>query len=681
MFKEFMKFLKAHHPVSHAIIIFVFFIALYSFTLYPGPGGRINYGDSAKWQFVFLTDYIPHSTGYPFYILLSKLFYYIIPVGPTYLKITLISAVFGALTNAILFMLLYRISGSMLNSLFITFVFGTTQTFWILSTEAEVYTLNSFFIVLILYLCYLFYQTSHEVYIYAISILFAFSLGNHMTSAVFTLSPLILILYKKPTIFLKKKFVATILLSLLILVGEYAYTYKSYINTVRDMSINYFYEVNQASFFDYISGAQFKQQMWDWQKFTSSLMNFSLTDFPSEIISYKQAYEAVYIHYIIFIFFSVLYAVSIISIFFSQHTILLLSFFAPFLIYTLYSFSYLIADYITYYIPIYIFIFLSLSSISPYERFNRLKTLLISILFVVNLISIPQKFMNLYQTKNYLLTFKLEHIKHLEGKVVIHTDLDDYHSMMLEYYLTVTKEYGNYTFVYPMRERYNSYSEVYAIRGFIESLHELSEYSEKMDKRNLASTLTHGMSAKLNLHKSIHANIKETKLDFMRVPLDLIAEHYRDKFILVVGGAESYYSLNSSHSFRQYLMDSGSEAIKTLCHGEAYVGLYYKGKLLKESSSLKNAVFKLNEGEVIKNIRIPKGLEVITRGSDKCMNLEDGLSKLYMASSLLRIDKDTHMLRNYLNVIVLDTEFNIVDKLEYYKSQFASNDVFLLKLR
>ena len=51
--------------------LLVLFAWLYASTLYPGIGGRINYGDSVKWQLLWLVDGIPHAPGYPLFLALT----------------------------------------------------------------------------------------------------------------------------------------------------------------------------------------------------------------------------------------------------------------------------------------------------------------------------------------------------------------------------------------------------------------------------------------------------------------------------------------------------------------------------------------------------------------------------------------------------------------------------------
>jgi len=45
--------------------LFILFSWLYSMTIYPEIGGRVMYVDSVEWQYIFLTNYPPHPTGYP----------------------------------------------------------------------------------------------------------------------------------------------------------------------------------------------------------------------------------------------------------------------------------------------------------------------------------------------------------------------------------------------------------------------------------------------------------------------------------------------------------------------------------------------------------------------------------------------------------------------------------------
>ena len=81
-------------------------LALYASTLLPGVGYS---GDTAKWQFLGRVGGTPHATGYPLYLALDKLWVNTFRVGELAWRVNLLSAIFGAATVAVLFLLLRQL--------------------------------------------------------------------------------------------------------------------------------------------------------------------------------------------------------------------------------------------------------------------------------------------------------------------------------------------------------------------------------------------------------------------------------------------------------------------------------------------------------------------------------------------------------------------------------------------
>jgi 4-amino-4-deoxy-L-arabinose transferase-like glycosyltransferase len=158
------------------LLTFAIVMAVYLLTLCPA----IYLEDSAEYATVAFTVGISHPPGYPLYALLGKLFTFI-PWGTIAWRVNLMSAFFGALTCAFLFLVIQKIfrqkNGRMKkrtnerteertneDSFFVTLllyyllplscslIFAFTQIFWSQSVVAEVYTLNTFFVAMIFWL-------------------------------------------------------------------------------------------------------------------------------------------------------------------------------------------------------------------------------------------------------------------------------------------------------------------------------------------------------------------------------------------------------------------------------------------------------------------------------------------------------------------------------------------------
>lgn len=158
------------------ILVYAAVFTVYLFSLCP----TIYLEDSAEYATVAATLGISHPSGYPLYVLLGKLFTFL-PWGNVAWRVNLMSAFFGALTCAFLFLIIQKIFGqingrtkkrkneeteeqTIQNNFFVTLllyyllpfscslIFAFTQIFWSQSVVAEVYTLNTFFVTMIIWL-------------------------------------------------------------------------------------------------------------------------------------------------------------------------------------------------------------------------------------------------------------------------------------------------------------------------------------------------------------------------------------------------------------------------------------------------------------------------------------------------------------------------------------------------
>ncbi len=242
------------------IIILVFFSILYYFTLYPGVGGRVNFGDSAKFQFLWAIDGVPHSTGYPQYTFLTKMFAQYFPFFETWKKISILSTLFGIATLAVLYKTALSLTKDSFLSLLPVISLGSCYVFWSQSTEPEVYTLNSFYLVSVLYCLINYYETKKNTFLYLSIFIYAMSFGNHLM--MITLLPafvyLIYVVDKK--VFFQPKFIIITFLSILIGISQYYYLW--YLAHQESIGLEYVgYNPTFNHFVDYVTGGQFRDQL------------------------------------------------------------------------------------------------------------------------------------------------------------------------------------------------------------------------------------------------------------------------------------------------------------------------------------------------------------------------------------------------------------------------------------
>ena len=131
--------------------VFLIVFTLYVLTLAPGVVG----GDAGEHQLAVPLLGIPHTTGYPLYILVGKLWTVVVPIGSMAWRMNLFSALGGALAAGTTALVIYRLakdrSISKINSPWagavvggITLSYGLTLWQW--STIAGIRSFNVFFL-------------------------------------------------------------------------------------------------------------------------------------------------------------------------------------------------------------------------------------------------------------------------------------------------------------------------------------------------------------------------------------------------------------------------------------------------------------------------------------------------------------------------------------------------------
>ena len=145
-------------PQAVALVIFIAALALYVRTLAPSVVALFD--DSLEFQLVAYQLGIAHPTGYPLYTLLGWLFTRL-PLGDVAYRVNLMSAIFGALTTTLVYLIglaltpnaessrpWISVAGASIGAL----ALAVSPVFWSQATVAEVYTLNAAFVAGILWL-------------------------------------------------------------------------------------------------------------------------------------------------------------------------------------------------------------------------------------------------------------------------------------------------------------------------------------------------------------------------------------------------------------------------------------------------------------------------------------------------------------------------------------------------
>ena len=175
------------------VLLFALSLVVYGLTLTPSLSFKSPDGNELATVAYQLG--LAHSTGYPLYSWLGKLFTFF-PLGDVAHRVNLMSAVLAAGAVALLYGTLLTLTGRRLPSAFAGLFFGFSLTLWSQSGIAEVYAPNAFLVALTVLLLVRWarqeqaetasgkqrwFSISLALFL-AFSLVFGLSLGTHMSN-------------------------------------------------------------------------------------------------------------------------------------------------------------------------------------------------------------------------------------------------------------------------------------------------------------------------------------------------------------------------------------------------------------------------------------------------------------------------------------------------------------------
>lgn len=160
-------------------LVFLFTLVLYTVTLHP----FFPIGDSGELIVAAKTFGVSHPPGAPLYAIVSSIIA-AIPLGTLIGRLNVVSAFFGSLTIAGMFLLMYRLTSNWLAALTGALLLAFSYIFWFFSIITEVYTLNLFLFTLLLLFFTGWYFNKNDRLLYAIALVGGLSLTVHYVSIV-----------------------------------------------------------------------------------------------------------------------------------------------------------------------------------------------------------------------------------------------------------------------------------------------------------------------------------------------------------------------------------------------------------------------------------------------------------------------------------------------------------------
>jgi hypothetical protein len=175
---------------------------------------------------------IEHPPGYPLFTLIGYLFSQL-PFGSVAYRVHLVSALFGGLTCAALWMCARALIAGRLPAYVAALGLGFSPVFWSQSTIAEVYTLNTFFFLTLVYLGLQIAGLGEATPAHAkqggilagMAFLFGLSLSNHYPLMLLVAPALCILLWPLRQQLLRRRGLLLVLLVLLVLPGLLPYAW------------------------------------------------------------------------------------------------------------------------------------------------------------------------------------------------------------------------------------------------------------------------------------------------------------------------------------------------------------------------------------------------------------------------------------------------------------------------
>jgi hypothetical protein len=179
-------------PLFRTDILFVVLIGLSALALYIRTlAPSLLWGDSAEFQTLSYTLGMTHPSGYMTQIMLGKLFTYI-PVGNIAYRVNLMSAFFGALAVAQVYLIVRMLSGLPIAGISASMMLALSELFWRRALVAESYAIAASMVATI-WLLFLFWRgTQNWVYLFAAGLAGGLSMGIHSTVLMTAISVLVI---------------------------------------------------------------------------------------------------------------------------------------------------------------------------------------------------------------------------------------------------------------------------------------------------------------------------------------------------------------------------------------------------------------------------------------------------------------------------------------------------------
>ncbi len=200
------------------------FLLIYTAPIYLLTMGRtVGKADSFEFQVVIPQLEIAHPTGYPLYILLTKLLTLFIPVGGMAWRVNVITAGYALLALYLLYELMRHLTKMPIIGVLTAALFALTPTFWSQAINAEVYSLNSLIVTAALLLMAKISREPSRRLPFALAAVLGLGLTNHLTTVILLLTAVLTLFSARKKINLRPVTLPALLIAFLLPLSLYAY--------------------------------------------------------------------------------------------------------------------------------------------------------------------------------------------------------------------------------------------------------------------------------------------------------------------------------------------------------------------------------------------------------------------------------------------------------------------------
>lgn len=260
------KYMSTNTPSHHrpayqnpwlALMILLVWLTYYASLLFPGLGGMLNAGDSAKFQTLGHTSILVHGPGYPFVLLMGAVVRALdLPFEPWRVMTIALASLPGAVAVTMAFLIVGRLTRSALFGGAAACLLGSAGLMAVQSTEAEVYPLALAFILSVVFALILFVETKQTRYFIIACAIYALSFGNHLMMVM--LAPVgLLVMVTHHRLLLRPRVLLAVLA--LLAMGASQYLYLAWVTHAPSTAYSEYLPLppTRSELIDYIAGTYF----------------------------------------------------------------------------------------------------------------------------------------------------------------------------------------------------------------------------------------------------------------------------------------------------------------------------------------------------------------------------------------------------------------------------------------